>query len=383
MLASLREVGALGGTAKGGRMRGIGHAKAVSCLSVTRGRRRFRERGIGRPGILWTGCAAALAAVIGLALTGCSSPPPADADTSASHGLTIADARAVYASYLTASDTAASTGDKTLGLSNLSDSQWEVVHAQYTALASADTPVPRYRYSNPVFYVPAVTPFGQWFVVIASRAPAAGGPAARTLMLFERSASGEPWTLDGSAVLDQPLPTIARERNGYAIPLFINHTGLLLTPQVVGATQAAVGDEGPGNPAAAVIADGPTTTGIYAAQSAEARSYAAKGLYYSWMVETAPFSEYVLQTANGGALVLYGLYLNTQVEHNALGARGAPIAVPALFKPLLATPTEVGIHGVAANWAYQVAAFDPPAAAHGAKVQIIASGGGPTYGHAW
>jgi len=319
--------------------------------------------------------------VAGLALGGCS--PAVSADTTASHALTIAEARAVYASYLAASDAAASHGDAKLGLPVTADAQQAVVRAQYRALASAGTPVPRYSYRDPVFYVPATTPFAQWFVVVASRTPDGGGPAARTLLLFERSRPGGRWTLDGSAVLDRPLPAIAREPDGYAVPLFINDTSLLLPPDLVGATQAAVADEGPGNPAAALIAGGPGTTGIYAAQSAEARRYASGGLYYTWTLGAAPYPEYVLRTAGGGALVLYGMSLNTEIEHNAAGAAGPPIAVPALFRPLLASPHEVGRHGVAADWTYQYAALDPPAAAHGAKVQIIAAGGGLSYAHAW
>src|SRR5579875_2246680 len=297
MLASLRERGGGGGTARAARRRGAaaarggtarcrpgaragpraalaragpravlrtpGRADGVSCLSVIRGRRGTRRcprRGTaGQRGFRAAVCEAALAAVAGLALGGCS--PAVSADTTASHALTIAEARAVYASSLAASDAAASHGDAKLGLPVTADAQQAVVRAQYRALASAGTPVPRYSYRDPVFYVPATTPFAQWFVVVASRTPDGGGPAARTLLLFERSRPGGRWTLDGSAVLDRPLPAIAREPDGYAVPLFINDTSLLLPPDLVGATQAAVADEGPGNPAAALIAGGPGTTG--------------------------------------------------------------------------------------------------------------------------
>ena len=345
-----------------------------------RGTRRLPGHGTdGRRRLPAAVAAAALAAA--LALAGCA--PAAGASPGAAHALTIAEARAVYASYLAVSDAAARHGDAALGISVTADAQQDIVRAQYRALATAGTPVPRYSYRDPVFYVPAATPFAQWFLVAASRAPAAGGPSARTLMLFERSAPGDRWRLNGSAVLDRPLPALARQPDGYAVPLFINDTSLLLSPDVVGATQAAVADEGPGNPAAAVIAAGPDTTGIYAAQSATARRYAASGLYYTWLLQGASFPQYALRTADGGALVLYGMDLNTEIEHNADGAAGPPIAVPAPFGPLLASPAEVGRHAVAADWSYQYAAVDPPAAAHGAKVQVIASGGGPSYGHAW
>jgi hypothetical protein len=320
-----------------------------------------------------------------LAISGCAPASPASADTADFHGLTVADAQAAYNSYLKVSDTAAAQGDKTQGLAAAADAQWEVLHAQFTALASAGTPVPRYRYGAPVFYVPALTGYPQWFIVTTTRttvAAAGPGAASNTIMAFERSAAGEPWTLNGTAVLDQGMPAIARDRDGYAIPVSRSDPGLLLPPDVVGASQAGVVDEGPASAAAAVIASGPQTTGLYAAQSAQAGSDAAHGWQYQWLLEGAEFEQFGLQTASGGALVLYGMYLNTTTEHPNL-VPGAPIPVPANFSPLLAAPTEVGYHAVYANWTFQYAAIDPPATAKDAKVQVIASGGGPSYGHAY
>ena len=50
---------------------------------------------------------------------------------------------------------------------------------------------------------------------------------------------------------------------------------LLLPPDLVGATQAAVVDEGPAAPAAAVIGTGPQTTGLYTTQDAQGNSATA------------------------------------------------------------------------------------------------------------
>ena len=126
------------------------------------------------------------------------------------------------------------------------------MHAQYTALATSGAPVPQYRYGTPTFYVPALSSYPQWFVVTVPVTTATGAqqaPAVNTVMAFERSAPDEPWTLNGSAVLDQPLPAIARDSDGYAINVSTKDTSLLLPPNVVGATQAAVVDEGPTAPA--------------------------------------------------------------------------------------------------------------------------------------
>ena len=202
-------------------------------------------------------------------------------------------------------------------------------------------------------------------------------------MLFAREKKTEDWTLSGTAVLSRPLPAIARDADGYAVPVSTKDTTLLLRPDVVGATQAAVVDDGPSSPAAAVVAAGPLTTGLYAAQAARASAEQARGLQYQWLLQGAPYPQVGLRLAgSGSALIMYGMYLNTSNEHPNLVA-GSPIPVPPEFTPLLAAPTEVGYHAVFANWAYQFAAIDPPATARDGKLDVIASQSGPSFGHAY
>jgi hypothetical protein len=332
---------------------------------------------------------AALAAVTLLSVQGCAPAPDADAVTHASHSVTFAGARAVYQTYLKVSDAAAAAGDQESALSVVTSAQWAQTRSQYTALVSAGTPVPRYRYRTPTFYVPTLSGFPQWFVVAVPRRTNTGtntggrlGAAVNTLLMFNRAKKRVDWTLSGSTVLDQPLPRIAIDRSGYAIAVSTTDSSLLLRPDVVGATQAAVVDDGPASPAAAVVGGGPQTTGLYAAQAAWAATERARGLQYQWLLQGAPFPQAGLQLAGGGALILYGMYLNTSNEHPNLVA-GAPIGLPAAFTPLLAAPTEVGYHAAFANWAYQFAAIDPPAAAHDAKLHVIAAQSGPSYGHAF
>jgi hypothetical protein len=322
-------------------------------------------------------------AALAVALGGCSSAAdPAKAVTSAEHSLTIAQAQAAYGFYVTASTAAAKRGDATQGLAAVADGQWSIVHAQYRALATTGTPVPQYSYGTPTFYVPALSSYPQWFVVAVPVTTAAGAqqaPAVNTIMAFEQPAPDEPWTLNGSAVLDQALPAIARDSDGYAINVSTKDTSLLLTPNVVGATQAAVADEGPAAPAAAAIASGPQTTGIYTSQSAQNSSYNAQGLSYLWLLEGAAVPQFDLRTTDGGALVIYTMYLNTTIEHpgNVFGPR---IPIPADFAPIASPATATGAHGVAANWTYEFATVDPPATAQGAKAEVIAASGAPTFG---
>ena len=322
--------------------------------------------------------------MIALAASACSSAAAApNPDSGAYHGLTIAAAQSAYASYVAMSHTAAAQGNKAQSLAIVGDAQWSIVNEQFTALATASTPVPTYRYGQPVFYVPALTTWSEWFMVAVPRTAETGaqaGTTANTILLFEKRGPDLPWTVDGSVVLDQPLPAIARDRAGYAIALSTADSHLLLPPDTVGASQAAVVDNGPEAPSSAVVADGPLTMGWYQAQAAQARADAARNTRYQWLLEGTDFALFSLQTADGGALVMYGMYLNTTAEHPGLAA-GAPIPVPAEFTPLTG-PTQIGYHAVYANWTYEFAALDPPPSAHGAKLQVIASAGGPTYGHA-
>jgi hypothetical protein len=330
--------------------------------------------------------AAALAVVTLLSIQGCAPAPDADADTPASHSVTFADARGAYQTYLKVSDTAAATGDEASALTVVTSAQWTQTRSQYNALVSAGTPVPRYQYGSPAFYVPALSSFPEWFMVTANRTTVTGGkPGAtdHTLMLFAREKATEDWTLSGTAVLSRPLPAIARDIDGYAVPLSSRDSSLLLRPDVVGATQAAVVDDGPSSPAAGVIAAGPLTTGLHAAQTARAAAEQRRGLQYQWLLQGAPFPQVGLRLAgSGSALIMYGMYLNTSNEHPNLVA-GSPIAVPAEFKPMLAEPTEIGYHAVLASWAYQFAAIDPAATARNGKLEVIGSQRGPSFGHAY
>ena len=315
-----------------------------------------------------------------MALGGCSgAASPAKAVTSAEHSLTIAQARAEYRLYVQNSTAAAKQGDMTNGLAVVADGQWAIVHAQYRALATSGTPVPQYSYGTPTFYVPALSSYPQWFVVTVPVTTATGAPASSMIMAFDRSAPDEPWTLNGSAVLDHPLPAIALDSDGYAINVSTKDTSLLLPPNVVGATQAAVVDEGPTTPAAGVIASGPQTTGLYTTQAAQNNSYTAQGLSYQWLLEGAAVPQFDLRTTDGGALVIYTMYLNTTVEHPG-NVFGPPIPIPANFTPIASPSKATSAHGVTANWTYEFATVDPPSTAHGAKAEVIAGSGAPTFG---
>ena len=321
---------------------------------------------------------------------GCSAAADSANPAGGAPSLSVTQAEGIYDSYVSVSDSTAASGNAKQGLTKVAYAQWAVVSSQYMALSAAGTPVPRYRYGQPVFYVPAQTGDRQWFVVTVRRQAVLGrqlSAATSTLMLFERPTLNLPWTVIGTATLNQGLPALARGRDGYLVPAADGDTGVLLRPDVLGATQAAVVDEGPANPAAAVLSEGPLTTGLYGSQAALAGSDQAQGLQYQWLLEGSSFPQFELKTADGGALVIYAMYLNTTTQHadTSTGKPGAgsPISVPTAFVPLLGATNEVGYHEVLTQWTFEYVAVDPPLTAHGAKVDVIGSGGGPTFGHAY
>jgi len=323
-----------------------------------------------------------------LTIQGCAPAAPADAGTGTSRGpsyaQTLAQAQGTFSRIVSASAAAAAGGDKIAGLSVAADAQWAQLKGQYAALARAGTPVPVYRYGTPTYYIPAPGAYPLWFVVNVLRTPEMDGrlgPVVNTLMLFEKGKPSRNWTLNGTAALDRPLPPVAFGSDGYAIAAPLTDGSVLLRPDVVGATQAAVADEGPASPAAAVISAGPQTTGLYAAQAAQARAEAAGGLVYQWLLQSTSYAQFELRLRSGGDLVLYGMYLNTITQHRSL-AKGSPIPVPPEFTPLFTVPDEVGYHAVYDNWTDQLAAIDPPATAPHAKVTIIGASSGPSYSHA-
>ena len=325
-----------------------------------------------------------------LSVQGCDAGTTAHAVTTSTHDVTISEAQAAYQAYVTSADTSAQQGNSATGLATVEDAEWVILHGQYAAYTSSNIAVPRYQYGTPTFYVPAQGGYPHWFVASVPRRPLGTSQDANvtTLMLFEQPKSGSPWLLNGTAALasGEQLPAVAMD-NGYAVSVSRHDSALLVPPDVVGATQAAVVDEGPSSAAAAVVTPGPSTTGMYAQQSAYGQGQNAKNLDYSWLMQGATFPQFALRLSDGGALVLYGMYLNTTTEHKGAHAdsplpAGPPIPVPADFAPILATPGQIGTHVVYANWTYQFAAYDPPATAKTGKLSVVAATGAPTYGKA-
>jgi hypothetical protein len=330
---------------------------------------------------------AALAAAILVTTQGCDAEPAAQASisTSGHPDVTFAQAQTVFQSYVTASDTAAEQGDATTGLALTSDASWAFAHAQYTAQAADNTPVERYAYGTPTYYVPIVSAYPHWFVVDVPRRPTGSGQrsSVRTLMVFAQFLPGGAWTVAGETALQpgQAMPSIATDAQGYAVEVSPSQSGLVLEPNFLGGTQAAVVDEGPEAAAASLVTPGPQTTGLYEQQKAILAG-TPKNLEYIWYMAGATFPVFAMRMTNGDALVLYGIYLDTSVLYPNNGT-GTPLPVPADVSAQFSTPGEIADHGLDVNWTYQFAAIDPSASVSNGAVTVIAATSAITYTKAY
>jgi hypothetical protein len=338
--------------------------------------------------------AAALALAAVLALAGCAQKPTARYGKIAS--LTTATARQVFDSYASASDRATAAGDRAAALALTEGVQWTQVSANFLIAGQHRAMLHRYRYGTPVFYLPEPAGYPRWFVASVARSTTggtglAGLPVAangRVLMLFTQASATARWLLASTAQLapGAAVPALATDASGYAQALPMSTATLLARPDVTGPLQATVVDDGPASAAARAVASGPLTTGLYAARAALASQRTPRGDVGQWQLQGSNYARFALRTANGGALVLYAMYLNTITEVPAALNQSYPvspgpeISVPAEFAPFLKPGTPAPRVQLITQMALAFAAIDPPPGT--AKIQVIAVGGGPSYASA-
>lgn len=264
--------------------------------------------------------ASTLAAVCAVAgLTGCSGSPhrtaratPVAAETTpAPEAVTPQSAQEAFRRFVNNDDVARASGDEHLALWWTSEGQSELTAAAFRTAIAAGEPIPRYRYDNPVFYVPRLRAEDvQWFVVSARRTTADGKDPRTALMGFIQARPSGRWRLSLSALLDktQKPPKIEVDADGYAKALATFDPGLLIPPRLVPSIQATLAEEGPHNVAAQVMDTGQYTTSYYAAdQKATKAGKKAGGVHSSVVYAATSFPIFPLATTDGGGIVLYAL----------------------------------------------------------------------------
>jgi hypothetical protein len=369
-------------------------------------------------------CALALGLTAALVVAGCASAPAETSVSSANTGggpvLTQAQAGQAFDAYVAASNQAAATDDGKLALSLVTGVQQSLVSATVNSHAASSTSggtsaysstlgvtpaLSQYAYGTRTFYLPEPTGYPRFFVADVTRAPAVKGVSkdatasvggarvpvdGRALMVFEQSAAAGPWQLASVAQFPSgtTLPSLATDKNGYIPQVSLTSTDLLAQPYATGPLQAAVVDDGPAGAAAKAVAAGPLTTGLYQA----ARDRADIGLEvpagdtYQWSMEGTPYPAFALRTADGGALVLYAMYLNSTVavpgyfDDASPVEPGASITIPLDVLPLLPSGQPSPRVRLEAQSLFSFAAIDPPATS--SKITVLAIGGGLNYADA-
>ena len=310
---------------------------------------------------LFAGPALALAAA--LAAAGCASATAGTSSTSANTpartaaSITTAQASQAFDTYVATTARAIQTDDRALALSVVTGAQQSVLAAAFkmsstsgasgysSAYSSTLRVTPTtYTYGTPTFYLPESAGYPRFFVADVTRSvkgskAAAGavtsvggtpvpvdGPA---LMVFEQASVTGPWQLASLSQFPagRTLPRLATDASGYIPQVPVTSTDLLAQPYATGPLQAAVVDDGPASAAAKAVAAGPLTTTMY--QSARDRSstglHVPSGDIYQWDMEGTPYPAFALRTADGGALVLYAMYLNSTVAVPSYINKGDPI----------------------------------------------------------
>jgi len=140
------------------------------------------------------------------------------------------------------------------------------------------------------------------------------------------------------------------------------------------------------------VAAGSLTTGLY--QAARGRYQAAAdpalsglevpaGDIYQWSMEGTPYPAFALRTADGGALVLYAMYLNNTVSipgyiDDASPLQPGPsIKAPPAVLSLLPSGQPAPRVQLTAQSLFSFAAIDPPAGS--SKITVLAISGGLNY----
>jgi hypothetical protein len=368
----------------------------------------------------------ALALAAASAAVGCASATAGTGSTSANTparaaaSITTAQAGHAFNTYVATTAKAERTGDGALALSVVTGVQQSLVSAAIKAapvfkgvpVGSAPSVTGEgyfyghpdydpYTYGTPTFYLPEPAGYPRFFVADVTRSVKDTNPAepdtsvggaevpvdGQALMLFEQSTAAGPWQLASVSQLaaGTTLPRLATDKNGYIPQVPLSSTDLLAQPAATGPLQAAVVDDGPASAAAKAVAAGPLTSGMY--QVTRDRSgtglQVPSGDIYQWAMEGTAYPAFALRTADGGALVLYAMYLNSTVAVPSYINKadpidpGPPIAVPVDLALLLPTGQPTPRIELEAQDLLSFAAIDPPAGP--SKVQVIAIGGGLNY----
>ncbi|CAG7630546.1 hypothetical protein [Actinacidiphila bryophytorum] len=155
-------------------------------------------------------------------------------------------------------------------------------------------------FSDSHYLIPRQVGWPKYFVVDTATNRSS---TARWLLVFRRAAAGDPWKASYvAAVATADMPKFARDKDGYAVPLGLAGTDLLVQPGQLSADYSTyLGGSGGSD----VFADGPSTSQVRSDRNAHAKTANSVTQYADQPAAGGDFTPVALRTADGGALVFF------------------------------------------------------------------------------
>jgi len=164
------------------------------------------------------------AALVGTALAAglasCAKPAPAhrpaasgkQASAEAAPVITDAEARTLLSDVTRKNNQANAALDSTLLAEYEAESSYRIDDAVYRIGRVMDPqhkdPIKAFEYTEPVFSIPRLTAYPQWFLADAAMT----GAKKRCVLVFSREAAGQPWKVVSQATLTDSVPALVRTR---------------------------------------------------------------------------------------------------------------------------------------------------------------------------
>ncbi|WP_333768140.1 hypothetical protein [Streptomyces sp. IBSBF 2435] len=181
-------------------------------------------------------------------------------------------------------------------------------------------------FSDPRYLIPRQVGWPKYFVADTATNRATG---ARWLLVFRRSAAGQPWkAVYVASVATADVPKFARDKDGYAVVLGLAGTDLLVQPGQLSADYATYLG---GSDAGTVFAAGPATSQLRSGRSAHAQNANSVTQYADQPAAGGDFTPVALRTADGGALVFFASHHQSRATFRA----GYKLAIDADTKALM------------------------------------------------
>ncbi|MDF9812822.1 hypothetical protein M2266_002053 [Streptomyces sp. SPB162] len=151
------------------------------------------------------------------------------------------------------------------------------------------------------YLIPEQRGWPKWF---AADALSNASGTSRWLLLFQRSAVGDPWKVSYLSVVpaDQ-MPTFVLDHDGHAEPVPLDDSGLLVEPGRLSAAYTSYLQTG--TAATLAFADGPQTSQVRRQRRKDASTSAAVTEYADQPVDAGEFPPVGLRTTDGGAVVFF------------------------------------------------------------------------------